>query len=393
MTRETNWHPEKGDSDAEVPSGGLSGVPQYVSVPDSESGSRNRFEINLFELGHLLVRRRKWFFAIVIPVVLLTALVMFTTPNVYQSKAIILPSRVKAKMSTIGELVGLGSGMGSADENSSVLYPLILQSNLIKDSVLSRVYDVKFKGKSIRVVPSEYFGKTDPNKLRKCLGDATTATASKRTGEVYMSVETEYPELSQAILAAYLEQLDNYNRFSRKSSAKENQRYLEERLVGAGQELEQAEDDLRSFRNANSNWAATTNADILRDLLRLERNLQIKSTTYLFLQKQLETAKFDAQKDIPIVRVLDQPSLPTIKSGPRRIITIFFSGVISFAIVLIGIFLYDLWRQGIGGSNQESYGALRRNVTQAFPRSTRILNLIRRVRAPQFVRSRHKVGV
>jgi uncharacterized protein involved in exopolysaccharide biosynthesis len=363
--------------------------------PVTETGitpvTTNRFELNLFELGQLLIRERKWIFRIVIPVVLLVAVKMFLTPNVYKSHAVILPSGLPDKMGALEELVGISGVSGMLSENSSVYYPLILQSNLIRDSVLSQVYDITFKGKRKRVILSEYFGQEDPNRLRKYLGDITEVSSNKRTKEIHISVETKYPELSQAILAEYLEQLEKYNRFTRKSSAKENQRYLEKRLVVARRELAQAEEALREFREKNSNWANTTNAVILRDLQRLQRDVEIKTKTYTFLEQQLEMAKFEAQKDVPIVRILDQPSLPTIKSGPKRIITIFFAGVIAFAIVVVGIIFNDLWRQVTSGRNRQTYSSFRQDLVTAFPRSTRVLRMIKRVSRGQVRQSSDKV--
>ncbi|MFQ6008419.1 MAG: hypothetical protein ACE5K8_05630, partial [Candidatus Zixiibacteriota bacterium] len=318
-----------------------------------------------------------------IPVMFLVALRMFTMPNVYRSEAVILPSGIPEGMGAMEELVGLSGAAGILSENSSLLYPLILQSNLIRDSVLDQVYDITFKNKPMRILLSEYFREDDPNRLRENLGDITTVTSYKRTGEIRISVETKYPELSRAILSEYLEQLENYNRFTRKSAARESQRYLEKRLVAAGRELVQAEEELKDFREANRNWANTTDPTILRDLIRLQRNLEIKTSNYLFLENKLEVAKFNAQKDIPIVRILDWPSLPTIKSGPPRMITIFFSGVIAFTLVVVGIIFSNLWRRSVSGKNRELYSSLRRDVACAFPRSTRVLHMIqgsRRVR-------------
>jgi uncharacterized protein involved in exopolysaccharide biosynthesis len=389
----THGCPENKDLSSRGPGGGSAEV-SADSLTDVVPGrTASQFEINFFELGQLLVRQRKWIFGIVIPVVFLVALKMFATPNVYQSHAIILPTGIKEDVAALEGLVGL-SGAGSApQENSSIFYPLILQSDLIKDSVLNQVYDITFKGKPMRVTLAEYFGKDDPNRLRKSLGDATMVSATKLTREIHTSVETKYPELSRAILSEYLEQLENYNRFTRKSSAKENQRYLEQRLEQAGRELAETEERLKEFREANGNWANSTDAVILRDLLRLQRDQEMKSNSYLFLEKQLEMARFDAQKDIPIVRVLDQPSLPTIKSGPKRMITIFFSGVIAFALVAVGIIISDLWRQGTTGKNRGSYSSFRQDFSRAFPRSIRVLNLVRRVSRGRIRQLSEKVEV
>lgn len=375
----------QGAGSAEVPTDSLADV--------TPGGTADRFEINFFELCQLLIRQRKWIFGIVIPVMFLVALRMFTMPNVYRSEAVILPSGIPEGMGAMEELVGLSGAAGILSENSSLLYPLILQSNLIRDSVLDQVYDITFKNKPMRILLSEYFREDDPNRLRENLGDITTVTSYKRTGEIRISVETKYPELSRAILSEYLEQLENYNRFTRKSAARESQRYLEKRLVAAGRELVQAEEELKDFREANRNWANTTDPTILRDLIRLQRNLEIKTSNYLFLENKLEVAKFNAQKDIPIVRILDWPSLPTIKSGPPRMITIFFSGVIAFTLVVVGIIFSNLWRRSVSGKNRELYSSLRRDVACAFPRSTRVLHMIQRSRRVRGAPAPDKVEV
>ena len=68
------------------------------------------------------------------------------------------------------------------------------------------------------------------------------------------------------------------------------------------------------------------------NLGRHKRNIEINSQTYLLLREQYEMARLTAQKDVPIVRILDMPSLPTLKSSPRRTIIIILSGMVAFIL-------------------------------------------------------------
>ena len=349
-------------------------------MSQAENTPYNRFEIDPIRLGQLLLKKRRWFIGIVLSVCILTAVKLLLTPNVYTSSAVILPSGNGSELSGIRELVGLGgAGLGS-NENSSALYPLILRSNLVRDSLLGKEYVVSSGKESITVSVPEYFGQDDHNLLREALSDITEVNASKRTGEIYLAVESEYPDLSQALVREYLLQLENYNRFSRKSSARENQRYLEQRLSDANDELAAAEHALQQFREVNSNWAMTTNGEILRESGQLEREVNIRTASKLLLEKQLELAKLDAQKDIPIVRVLDQPNLPTLKSGPNRTLTLLLVGIIASLLTAIGIIVTDVISGSVRESERKSIASLRDELATTFPRSARILSLVKRPR-------------
>jgi uncharacterized protein involved in exopolysaccharide biosynthesis len=345
-----------------------------------ESPREARFEIDPIRLGRLLLKKRRWFVASVASVCVLTIIKLVLTPNVYTSSSVILPSGSSSDLNGIRELVGLGGSELGSSENSSALYPLILSSNLVRDSLLNKEYAITSDGEPLAVSMPEYFGQDDHNLLREALSDITEISASKRTGEIYLAVETEYPDLSRALVSEYLLQLENYNRFTRKSSARENQRYLELRVADADRNLAKAEDALEHFRAVNSNWAMTSNAEILREIGQLERDVSIRTASKILLEKQLELAKLDAQKDIPIVRVLDQPNLPTLKSGPRRTLTLLTVAILAAFLVAIGIIVADVISRSMRESERRSLASLRDELAGTFPRSIRALNLVRRER-------------
>lgn len=342
----------------------------------------HRYDIDLFALARLLLRRRRWIIGLAGSTFVLATIIMFSTPNRYRSHSIILPSGGKGSdMSAIKELVGIGGSIGFGQENSSALYPVILQSNLIKDSVLAQTYTFSFDDEPRTVKLSNYFGNDDPDRLRRYLSGITNISANKRTGEIRLWVETRYPQLSRAVLNEYLRQLETFNRFTRRSVARDNELYLEKRLGQAGIELAAAEKALREFRKTNADWAASTDAGILDELTRLQRNLEIRSGAEIVLQKQYEMARFNSAKDVPIVRIMDYPSLPTMKSGPRRVVTIMGLTMLVFMLTAIGIILGDLWRQMVKGGNQTAYSALCRDARQSFSGTRRVINLVRRQRS------------
>ena len=140
--------------------------------------------------------------------------------------------------------------------------------------------------------------------------------------------------------------LERYLRFTRRSQARENETYLADQRITRGDDLRRAEDSLQQFMNVNRNWSTSSDPRLQTELARLKRDVELHAQTYLLLSQQLELARLEVQKDIPIVRVLDEPTLPTQKSGPRRTFTTLLIGCLAFLVCAIWLFVRDLWRQG-----------------------------------------------
>jgi len=209
-------------------------------------------------------------------------------------------------MSQLKTLAGISSS-SSSGENSSELFPVILRSQTIRDAILDKEYSFTQDGNMQTMTLSEYFDQDDPDLLRIRLKGITSVSIAKKTGVVSLSVETEHSRLSQLIAKEYINQLEKYNLYHRKSHAGENVAYLSGQIAQTRMELEQAEDSLQAFQDTNSDWAGSTDPETIKMMARLKRDVTVKSQTYLFLMQEHEAAKLDTKKDVPIVRILDNP--------------------------------------------------------------------------------------
>ncbi|NOY88984.1 MAG: hypothetical protein GXO93_06275 [FCB group bacterium] len=329
-------------------------------------------EINLFELGSILLRKKRIIAYIVGSVVLLTILILLLMPNKYQSSASILPTGETNKLSSLTSLAGL-SNIVPVNENSSDLFPTILHSKRIKKAVLDKTYSFTLDKKQISLKLSDYFHKRDKDKLYKALDAVTSISKDKNTGVINIAVETKYPALSQAIVDTYLEQLEDFNLHKRRTRAKENERYLAQQLEVKNNELNQAEDNLERFQKANRNWAISDNPEIIKALTNLQRDVEVKTKTLVFLTQQYEMAKFEAQKDVPIVQVLDKPSLPTQKSGPFRTVILLLTAITALMITIFFVILFENIKKKSLAKNDEEYQVFRNNLSTAFPRLNRLV--------------------
>jgi len=343
----------------------------------TSSGPAYRFEINVPELGRLILARRRLLACITVGVTLITAVYMFLMPNLYTSTASILPSGMTDDFSAIRSLVGFEGPRSSYDENSSAMFPVILSSDLIVDSVARTAYTFMHKERERTMTLADYLGIDNPDRLRRAVQAITSVTADQRTGEIYVGVETKYPELSQAVVGNYLARLEDFNLYKRRSQARDNERYLARQVEAVKGELQAAEDSLEAFQMTNLDWAGSGSPEILKELGRWQREVDAKSATYTMLVREHEMAKLDAQKDVPIVRLLDAPSLPTMKSGPFRRTIILLSGMASFFLAVFALIVWHLVHQVQTGPQKDDYDALRRDITQAFPRAGKLANRIK----------------
>ncbi len=294
-------------------------------------------QLNIISIGRYLVGNFRLIILAAVICIVISGTILYFIPAKFCSYASILPSGKGDNLSLLKEMTGL-AGIGSEnDENSSILYPKILNSRQIKEAVLNYRYQYGSQSQTGFTL-KEYFGTTINEHLLRNLENITSIDLDKNTGLITISVESEYPELSQAIVQRYLAELEDYNINRRKSSASERVKYLKRESTEREIELKQAEDNLEQYQMANRNWDMTADPEILSNLNRKKREIMAKTETYLFLKNQYDLAKLEAQKDIPIVRILDNPSLPLVKSGPQRLMIILFSGIAG----MIGIILFLL---------------------------------------------------
>lgn len=343
-------------------------------------GDSFNFEINMFEMARMILHKKKLIAILTLAIMILTTGYLFTKPNLYTSTATILPTgKSGGNMSALKSLVGLSMPSVMSDENSSALFPVILKSQLVTDAVLAKEYEFEHDSELQKLTLREYFDQADPDKLRRSLRDITIISTSQKTGEIALGVETKFPEFSQAILSEYIDQLEEYNLYKRRTSAGDNEKYLASQIEKTKVSLAAAENKVESFQLANQNWAVTDSPEILKELMRLKRDVEIASGTYLMLTQQYEMAKFDAQKDVPITRILDSPSLPTQKSGPFRRNIIILSGLLSCFLICFSIVLMDIFNHGTGGENKTEFDCFQRELKTAFPRTNRIVSKIRKI--------------
>ncbi|MCP4705380.1 MAG: hypothetical protein GY865_12310 [candidate division Zixibacteria bacterium] len=334
-------------------------------------------EIILIEMAKYLLNQKKTIILLTFAVMLLVSVKVLLEPNQYSSTASLLPSGNINKVSQLSNMIGFGAN-NISDENSSELYPVILSSRLIQESILSRRYEFTDKNQNLSLTLPEYFETENPQQQRQSLSSITKIKTDPKTGSIHLAVETEYPGLSQAVLSAYLFELENYNLFKRNSKGQRNAEYLENQLRETKAELTTAENNLEAYRFANQNWLYSDDASIIKESRRHKRKVEILSQSYINLLGRYEVARQDANNDLPMVAVLDQSSLPTLKSGPRRTITVLLSGMAAFFMIIFVLLIKAVFHYKSKVENNIYYQSLEDDIDKTISKSSRIFTIIKK---------------
>lgn len=339
----------------------------------------DEIEIRLSDIVQFLKKNRRRILLGGMAGLVIGALYAFSKPNVYTSQVTVMPE-IQSK---VGGLGGLGSlaGLAGLDISSATggsvdairpdIYPDVLKSIPFALHLLSQpVYSEKLQAKMtlkefidrvngrsfITRITDIVVGtnkedkneKLDPKnfsqaieitkeqeKLIKIVQANSTAAYDKKTGILTLTTTEPDPVVAATEVRLSLEYLTNYVTTYRTEKARKQVSFLTQRVTEAKGRYQSAEYALSSYRDRNRSLFLNT-AKI--DEQRLQADYLLEQSVYNELSKQLEQAKIKVQDETPVFKVLEPPTVPLRKSGPKRtFIMIGFAaaGVIITLIILI----------------------------------------------------------
>ncbi|MCI0331292.1 MAG: Wzz/FepE/Etk N-terminal domain-containing protein [candidate division Zixibacteria bacterium] len=362
----------------------------------------------LWEALEVIFRWRKFIFACVTVVCLITAATVFLLPKWYRASASVLPPERGAmdmNLSSIfrGGVPFLGGELAIPFSASpSDVLVAIAQS----DAVLLGVIQDLSLGKRYKTSSIEAL-------LGALRGNLSVKTTTE--GIVQISYEDKDPKRAYETVQSVLTNLDRVNQRRGSTKARANRLFVEGRLSETEKALQGAQDSLKSFQLANRALnldeqtkaliasAATVKAQVVADrialatlkrelsethpevqklegkiasteqeLRRLEergskgsflgvamaalpglaqelairlRNVAIQEKLFELLTEQYEQAKIQEAKDTPTISVLDYPRVPEYKIRPKRLKMVLTAFFISFFVSLGMVFLREYFER------------------------------------------------
>jgi uncharacterized protein involved in exopolysaccharide biosynthesis len=297
---------------------------------------RKEYSVDLMEIATTLWRSRKLIGYIVGIVTALGIVIGLLLPASFKSTAVLLPETDKSKLGSLGGLSDLASLAGvSTGEGSLVrLYPTIIKSESVLRNVVYARYRSEAFRDSVTLIQFWRIEGKNPDVVYetalRSLRDLLDVSMDSRTNVVSISIETTEPQLSADIVNKVTVELDKFIRIKRTTSATEQRKWIEARLLEAKGDLEKSENLLKEFRE--NNRRVSDSPRLLLEQERLTRDVQINATVYTELKRQYEIVKIEEIKNIPIINVMDAGMASAHKERPKRRLIV----LVSFVLSLIG---------------------------------------------------------
>jgi uncharacterized protein involved in exopolysaccharide biosynthesis len=295
--------------------------------PDVQSDNTDVKPIDYWGVFKAIWSNRKSIIKIVSIITLLTVGISLLLSNKYRSTAVVLPDNEASKLGGLGGLADLASmaGVSVGGGKSWVeLYPQIIVSDaVLKNIIYKKFQSVEFKD-SVNLI--EYFEFDYPEPLKnydktfQTLTKLIEVSADKKTRVVSVSLVLYESKLAAEIINAILKEMDEFIRTKRISNASERRKWIEQRLADVKIDLARSENALKDFRERNR--VVSGSPQLLLEQQRLIREVEINSTVFIELKKQLELAKIDEINTMPIINILDAARQTTIKESPKRSIIV-----------------------------------------------------------------------
>ncbi|HOL81768.1 MAG TPA: Wzz/FepE/Etk N-terminal domain-containing protein [Ignavibacteriales bacterium] len=294
-------------------------VEDEISITDIIKKIKNFYRELLTKKKQIISVNSIFFIAIV-------AYSLIFMKNYYTSTIEIFPE-TKSSASGLASLAALaGVSIPTGGGTNIDLFEKIIKS----ETVLSKLGEMKFysKEKKDSINLYDYFEIELDSKLPKdeakrkrflelyeVLDQQIQTEIDKKTRVLALSVTLNDPKLSADVANALIYLLDEYIRTERKSYASNTRVYVEKRFNEVKDSLTYFENLLVKFRERN---IITRSPELAMTEGRIRRQIEILQGIYLELTKQIELAKIEEIKDIPVVNVKEFANEPVKKAGPKR---------------------------------------------------------------------------
>jgi len=219
-------------------------IPQENNNADDNANIRaNNYEdeINLLDLLHVILRRKRIISLITAGAFILSVIVSLSLPKMYTATARILPpqeskSAVSSLISDAGGVLGGLAGSYLGGTTSADVYVGILESRTIADALIEK-FNLK-----------ELYGLSYLADAYQTLADRTNISLSQKDQIISVSVKDRDPQRAADMANAYVQMLDQTKRTVNITEGHRKRVFLENRLNQVHKDLIKAEVELKEFQ-------------------------------------------------------------------------------------------------------------------------------------------------
>lgn len=275
-------------------------------------------------LSPILAERRRilWFTALI---TLMTLFInFFVLSPYYRASVVLLPDTESGSLSFAGQFSEIARFADLSGISTEIvrLYPAIAASNTVLERVVQKEFKAKDSDAGVNLIQFFEFGDEEAEEgLFRAVEELRSFLSHEydsKTNLLTFTLEMTDPVMAADVLNAVIEDLDRFMRSGRATNASERVGWIEERLEHVKDSLTIAEEALRAFRARNR--SVSNSPDLLLQQERLRRDVELASTVYIELSRQLELARLEEVNSSPVLHILDSAVPPFRKVGPRRLL-------------------------------------------------------------------------
>lgn len=315
---------------------------------------------------------------------LIAGIVASLRPTRYAASASFIPQASDPAVSGLASLAGqFGISLTPGGQSQSPdFYRALLGSRVLLSPVAADSFVVEeLNGRTVAFL--DLFEIEDENDARRFekgvdrLSEILRSSANNSTGLVELSVATEWPSVSLAIVSSLMAGVHDFNQRTRQGEAAAERKFVESRLAVVGSELRAAEDELEQFLATNRQFESSPELTFRHD--RLQREVALREQVLTSLAQSYEEARIREVRNTPVISVVTPPTLPALPEPRRRILLglagMALGGLLGSLIVLVsasvarrkldGDAAVDAWSQ-VAAEAKEDLRKPHRWVVQVF---------------------------
>lgn len=277
--------------------------------------SRAREETSLLGFVNVLLKHRRLIGGTTLLATIVFLASSLKEPRYYSTRALFIArGSPSGLVGDIAAQFGL-SIVGNDPSQSIEFYEDLLRSPELLRAVAKRQYAVRTQKGIVRGQLPVFYGihagsrdaEVDLAALK--IRDAISTNATRRTGIISFVYSAPYADLAQQVAGNMVDELDRFNTERRRSQITAERKFIEERLADAHAALSVAEDNMRSFRELNREYATSPRLSLEND--RLKREVDMRQNLYTSLSGEYDKARIAEVRDMPVISIVEPPELPT----------------------------------------------------------------------------------
>ncbi|MFL5538546.1 MAG: Wzz/FepE/Etk N-terminal domain-containing protein [Longimicrobiaceae bacterium] len=277
--------------------------------------------LSFFQLANVLIRNRFLMVGLPLAFAALMAGMAMRQPRLYTASASFVPNGTAdagSQLSSIAAQLGLNVAGGQPGQSPAFYSELLVSRDILRAAV-ETVYTVRTDRGVERGNLVHFFGLDDPaaaapaapgqgatQQAIEALKGSVNAHVSLETGVVQVTVDTERPALSEAILARLIALTQEFDLTKRRTQASARRKFAEERVAAARADLADTQARLEGF--IAHNRAFQSSALQLLEQGKLQQEMLMKQQVYSALSQTYEQARIDEVRNTPVITVLETPA-------------------------------------------------------------------------------------